>query len=560
MGKLKKVRELVPHPRKGINADQRAGQYVCKVGFHLSAKGERVRQTQYLTANADEATLRHIRLQQQWGALESNWSILADMIRPGLPEHLRNADFSKPVWLKEEWGDAALAVQRGTKDAMVEKLLETVVQKTATNLQQIDEAKDFLGRLKPDTTAPSQLTMPPDLALSGLSHQVLTGNLLNILPPDLRARVLQALQPAANEVSGLAVDARLLTIRQAAEEFLSQEKARVGNKLRGIGANTYMHTKRMVDDALRLLDENADLRVLNHQRLSQFVIDAGSKAKSQRTAYNWVRAGLKPVLEWAHKRSDVNYRMPDSIEDLFRLRKPHTDNKMTYSPETAEILKAIRTASEKMRADSWVFVLLALNTGAYAADIASWTYENLKIAKDGKVYLEWTRVKEKHHSPAMNRHQLWPETWERMQMCLAPDDPERNPERRLFLSRDGRPMWMAELDKPRVDAIGHRYKRAVDVAYLEHEDGKHVPVALAFKQLRKIGMNAMNEFSGGSLEVVRIYAGHVIPGVSAAYLVNRYEDVTKVLGKWREQLLADGVLNPIKPVKAKPKKLKHPRK
>lgn len=50
---------LPAHPRKGIATDQRANQYTCRVGYDLNAKGQRVRPTQYLTADPDTATMKH---------------------------------------------------------------------------------------------------------------------------------------------------------------------------------------------------------------------------------------------------------------------------------------------------------------------------------------------------------------------------------------------------------------------------------------------------------------------------------------------------------------------
>ncbi len=83
--------------RKGVSWDARAGQFTCRVGYRFSERGARVRDFQYLTADSDEATLRHITLMKRWGADCDRWPTRVNVIRLGLPDYLKAADLSKPV-------------------------------------------------------------------------------------------------------------------------------------------------------------------------------------------------------------------------------------------------------------------------------------------------------------------------------------------------------------------------------------------------------------------------------------------------------------------------------
>ena len=67
-------------------------------GLRFNAKAERVRDFQYLGAHPDDATVKHITLGKQWEADCNRWPALAGTIRAGLPEGLKDADLSKPVW------------------------------------------------------------------------------------------------------------------------------------------------------------------------------------------------------------------------------------------------------------------------------------------------------------------------------------------------------------------------------------------------------------------------------------------------------------------------------
>ena len=69
-------------------------------GLRFNAKAERVRDFQYLGAHPDDATVKHITLGKQsvGSRLQPLWPTLVGTIRAGLPEGLKDADLSKPVW------------------------------------------------------------------------------------------------------------------------------------------------------------------------------------------------------------------------------------------------------------------------------------------------------------------------------------------------------------------------------------------------------------------------------------------------------------------------------
>jgi hypothetical protein len=118
---------------------------------------------------------------------------------------------------------------------------------------------------------------------------------------------LQAIQPSANEVLGLTPDARRLTIRQAADEFLEYKRGKIGSKVRGrrsgggIKAATFRQCEWSLESALKLLDSTADMQTLTHEKLETVIDAAYKKSPSAATARNWMKHGLKQLLDWAHK-------------------------------------------------------------------------------------------------------------------------------------------------------------------------------------------------------------------------------------------------------------------
>jgi hypothetical protein len=58
-------------------------------------------------------------------------------------------------------------------------------------------------------------------------------NWLSLVPQEICSQVPQAIAPSANEVQGLAPDARRLTVRQAADEYLKYKASKVGLRLKG---------------------------------------------------------------------------------------------------------------------------------------------------------------------------------------------------------------------------------------------------------------------------------------------------------------------------------------
>jgi hypothetical protein len=512
--------------RKGISWDARARQFTCRVGYRLNDRGERARDFQYLTGDADEATVRHINLVREWDATCSKWpewvSILPAILTP---DQIKVAGTAKPFWIKPEWREAAQHLTDRARATVEHSQRSTRLTLAKMNLSQIDHAKETISRLAADAGHMQQF------------------------PADVRARALQALQPAANEVRGVAADAQRLTIRQAATAYLAYKAGKIGLKMKGrksgggIGDVTYNHVKRMVDDALKLLpDEDADLNDLTHEKLEAFVDAAYRKAKAPRTAYNWCKQGLKPLLDWCHRQSSIDYRNTDTIDEIFSLSKPDASKKSSYTADVIAKLRMIRAVAEaKTAGETWVFVLLGLNCGTYQADIAALTYENLRVAEEGTVALWWQRSKTKHQNTDLwTKHVLWPETWQRMQAHMAPDDVKVNPGRRLFMSESGREMYRVAKGAARMDVIGLRYKRVIDKC--KNEDGTPAEIDLSFKQLRKIGLNAVKKASGGSDDVARMYAGQAVPGVLKCYLEDDFTDLSAALTKWGEQLRADKVL------------------
>ena len=515
---------LPRHERKGIFIDAAARQYGTRIGYRLDEEtGRRVRSNvQRLGADRDEATIQHLALQREWEALCENWPRWSRVIAEGMPDKLKDADLSKPVWLRQQWIDAAKVAH---KDALAETVVGYAEQFTA----KIDAGKAGLEVI----AQPAQ-------------------KWLDLVPDGLRARVLQALQPAANEVMGLAPDARRLTIREAADEYIEYKRGKVGLKVRGrrsgggIKPGTFRQAQWSLESALKLLDASAGLDTLTHVKLEEVIDRAYQKARSPATARNHMKHGLKPMLDWCHRRPDVLFRKGDETDELFALSKVISTKIVGYSPETAAKLKLLKASAEGSARGRgqplWPFALLALNCGALQADIGSWTYDDLRFHGEDEPFMWWRRVKTEDVNAGLRvKHVLWPETWDAIKPLLAPRDAKVNPNRLLFLSTTGGPMHRAATqERARTDLIGLRFKRVLDTC--KDEEGENVKLGLSFKSLRKISLNAVKFHSGGSDDVTRKHAGQRVPGVLRNYLLDDYDDVSAALGRWRDQLRADKLL------------------
>jgi len=520
--------------RKGVSWDSRAKQYTCRVGYDLRDDGRRVRSFQYLSADPDEAILRHIKLDREWFDLKENWPRLSELLAKYGPPAVRSADLSKPVWCKPEWTETVPAEVHLQGDLAKRAVARVLTSKATAAVESIQSAKELLARFQ---ERPGELSV------------------LAMLPEDLRARVLQALQPAANEVAGVASDAKRLTIRHAVDAFLEHKASKIGLNIPGarrgggISPITYNSLKRELNYSLDGLsaagvDESALLNSLSTSCLEKIRDELYKQANSPRTALNRCLA-LKEMLDWAHRNKGIDYRKPDEADEVFALSKVEPERKETYSAENVARLKAIKASAAKVieagGEEVWAYVVLALNTGAYQKDLATWTHDTIRKDANGVLYAWWRRSKSRHQNKTLwTRHDLWPEAVQLLEKHRATQDKTANPGQLLFLTSDGRPMYHEAKDIARSDPVGTRYKRACNNAL--DADGASAPVDLPFKQLRKIGWNAIKKHSGGSDDIARMFGGQKLPGIARAYGHDDFADVSAALAKWREQLITDGVL------------------
>lgn len=526
--------------RKGVSWDTRAKQFTCRVGYRFNEVGARVRDFQYLTADPDDATIRHITLGKRWEADCNRWPALVQVIRLGLPDPLKSADLSKPVWIKEEWLTAGRATMEGQLQAWEQERADVAGQLAADAAEQAL----FNARVSQASRARADEALDTVRSIAG-------SPLMPKLNERSRTAIAEALyDPAAHG----GVTPRRLSIRQAADEFAAYKESKIGliipglKRGGGLKAHSFNGIKRELNYALKHLDETASLDTLTHERLEHFRDQCYRAAQSPRTAFNLAKA-LKGMLDWADRNRTVAYAAPETINDVFALARPETTKKLTYDAATVAKLKAMKAAAEKTVKQGgepvWVFGLLGLNAACYPSDAASWTYDNLKFTDDGRPYLWWQRQKTSHQNTTLyTRHDLWPETWAAVQGAMAPDDPATNPMRYLFLTRLGQPMYRTAKGRARLDVIGLRWKRCADKAISgQDEAGKDVQgVDLPYAQLRKVALNAVKKAAGGSDDVVRKFAGQKVPGMLKAYLSDDFDDVAGALTKFREVLRAHGVL------------------
>jgi hypothetical protein len=335
--------------REGVYFDKRAGQYCSRLGFWLNAKGERARALQYLGSDPEAATVKHVGIVAEWKRTKENWAAYRDVIRPGLPEAIRDvADLALPVWIKAEWLKDA---ETNSLHALVNKITVDA-EHTVT---QVEAGKKFL---------------------KGMIETKI--DWLAFVPDEIRSRVLHAIQPPAHEVMGFTKDAQRPTVEQAKAMYLADLKSRVDLPEDGIKPATYHNSERMLRLALALKSDDADeapviplttqLDELSRDELVAFKrawlrkVSAGDVTK--RTAANYCKS-LQYFLAWVYKRERIISRRVPDLEDVFRFEDVNPINIEDYGHAKDRINAILSAATDRVR----LYCYLALNCGYYQADI-----------------------------------------------------------------------------------------------------------------------------------------------------------------------------------------------
>lgn len=509
--------------RRGVYFDKRAGQFVSRVGFWLNNAGQRKRALQYLGAEPEEATIKHIGLVARWNNIKANWLALRDLIRPGLPEAIRaTADLALPVWIRDEWIFTAESESLNALTAKITNELGGV-------LADVEGGRKFLKMMM----------------MAGSKH-----DWLQFVPDNVRARVHHATQPTAYEVMGFSPDAERLTVDQARTKYLDDCRARIALPEDGIKAGTFQNTQRMLRLALgitvkdengteqRVVDPNSLLETITRDDLIAFKrawlakVVAGEVAK--RTAANYCKA-VQFFLAWCYKRDRIVTRRVSGIEDVFRFSDINPINIADYAQAKEDLKAVLNEASPRVK----LYIYLALNCGHYQVDIGRLKLAEVQQARGGARIVR-RRDKTSAQNSFCANHVLWPETWMLLKAELATTDSNSNPQGLALLNEDSRPLYQGSADHAKIDNITSAYWRVVRSVNAARAAKKLPAVSLSFKQYRKIGATAMHAIAGEVAQ--KLYRSASFEGADRFYVRGDFSILDSALKKWRRQLKADKIL------------------
>jgi integrase len=317
-----------------------------------------------------------------------------------------------------------------------------------------------------------------------------------------------------------------LTIRAARDRYVTELRKRIGlQNGKGINKNTFEKSVQSLDLSLALNEGYArNCRPINVQkRLSELTLHDYETfvqfwcdpqiVTSPRTGQNYVRAFHQML-----KRLKVP--RPDGFDEVFSLRVPKTRKIARYD---AEILKQlVNCKHERAR----LFSLMCLNLGMYAIDIVRLQPEHITDAEGHPTahgdFITKPREKTSHQNDFASTHWLWPETKALMQKHKA----RTNPFGTYFLSKQGAPY--------------HTKTVSGLVEQVIRESGLNGQFSV--KQFRKVGASQIKALAGS--DAMHQYKSNALSAADAPYILEDYSILTSALKKFREKLIADGVLIP----------------
>lgn len=519
--------------RKGVSFDRRAKQFTCRVGYSLDRDGKRVRCFQYLGDDPEQATAKHIELLKEWKWTKANWQepvfdgiTVKDFTRTGLPESIRDkAELDMPVFVKPEWRVQAMENLRTSAKTARTAMVDVLTAKVQKHANAMDEAKTFMQGFNGPTLPGEQ-------------------DVMALLPAELRARVIAALQPSANDVLGLAADAQRVVLSKAKDMYLADMKARIGLPQDGIKPGTYANTERMLtlglaiqSDGKPVLPGDRMLDTITREDLVSFkrawLAKVAEKEITIRTAANYAKS-VQFLLAWCYKRDRIVSRRINDLEDVFAFRDVNPVNVPNFSNVKDDLKAILKDAPERLK----LYLLLGLNCGYYQGDIG-----NLKLSEvceEGKdIFIKRKREKTSHQNDFVAVHYLWPETAALLQKHLAPKDAAQNPQGLALLNEDGKPLYRVT-ETAKTDNVQSSFWRTVQGVNETRSTKEQAPVAITFKSLRKLGATAVQHIGGQ--DVQKAYRAASIEGTDRFYVTADFSKLTAALKTWRKTLVAEGIL------------------
>lgn len=458
----------------GIRWHEPSQQFIAEIGYHEVRK----------TAPDGTVTTKRVRTTHYLGG-----------------NHERTAYMSKFASLKADW-EGTVAVQRQAYDAEQSRRRR--------------EKLPLLPRFKPNWPMSVERTsrsVAPIVAQEPIVSPLAQSSLYPV-----PAFTLQANKERA-EIFGL-------TIKQAYDRYLPQQKARIGlHGGKGINANSYkMHSQNLTLSLalnkeyvreIKPIDVNkrlCDLTEHDYEAFVQFWCNS-AHAKSERTTVNYTGAFSRMLRR-------LKIPLPERFDEIFRLKITQPTKIVRYNPE---LLKPfIQHPNERTR----LICLMCLNLGYYQVDIARLKFEHItdfhgNPYQSGEMFITKRRERTLHQNQFTTTAYVWPETQQLMEQFRAP---LRNPTGHYFLTQFGLPYQV----------------RGIGWAFFDAARKLGLSGVFSMKQFRKVGASQIKALDGS--DAMHQYKANALNAADRPYIDEDYSRLTNALKKLRDKLIADGVL------------------
>mgnify|MGYP002777938629 CR=1 FL=1 len=264
-----------------------------------------------------------------------------------------------------------------------------------------------------------------------------------------------------------------------------------------------------------------------------------NKPAAPKTCTNAIKR-IRMFVRWLHRATEWEWRKPEDYEVLpikvkvsavELARRATSDQVETYTDD--ELVTLYKHAKPKER----LYILLALNTGAGIAEIASLQLNEILLDQPHRKYGgrgNWImRIRLK--STVYGEWKLWDQTADaiRWYMGVRP----QNGQTALVLTEAGEPVLDQTAGGNRAQTLPNTWARlTARVRKLEDKNFRR----LSFNKLRKTSINAIRDIAGGETAGVFACHGKPVPtdGLIDFYSNRDFRRVHDACVKWGERLAA----------------------
>jgi hypothetical protein len=263
------------------------------------------------------------------------------------------------------------------------------------------------------------------------------------------------------------------------------------------------------------------------------------KPAAPKTCSNVIKR-IRWFVRWLHRAKEWDWRKPDDYEVLpvtVKLsgtelaRRALGDQVDTYSVEELTILWKHAKPKERL------LMIVALNTGAGAAELASLQTNEIRLNQSHRKYGtpgNWI-MRIRHKTGVYGEWKLWDQTTEAIRWCLTNRPETKRAE--LLVTDEGEPVAEQTSGGNRAQVIPNTWQRlTARVRKLEDKTFRR----LSFNKLRKTAINAIRDIADGETAGVFACHGKPVPSDTQIDLYSNrdFRRVHAACDKWGEKLAA----------------------